>query len=484
MPAFDICSQSGSVESWLAEQPEDPEDYEPSLGSDRKRLSRHQHIASTKRCCLRETEPNSVSMDPPKKHQRASPVKKKKRDVGILRSPFPVRPRTRQRPDEAVFEDNDQENDQTPRPKTLSLKSLPKLDAREVDAEESSSHDRSTSNAETTSTNRKRSASPRKARQRLMLADVGVIPVTIGSEGFELPKDVQILGHDLRRLQTQRGLLPLSIRNDARGVLEFDDEMYYSEQPEPAETLHGLNHKEVWKTVLFIRDAAQESFDEDSPESSWNMTVHAPILQTALRGHWKSQEVWYKDLTTARVYDKDLLPKVQGTSVKSKMVDFGIVIQPRRRSTLWKEIVEVCKSQAYHTINQTDAPHLCRTPVAISMEVKRAGGSEDEALVQLETWVTAHYNNLKVLLGSSGQEADLPILPLVQTQGHEWRLIIAEMKSEENLIILHRGIKLGSTDNILGIYQIIASIDRLAQWVSGDYRTWWTRTVLGYDETK
>ncbi|KAI4241581.1 MAG: hypothetical protein L6R42_011227 [Xanthoria sp. 1 TBL-2021] len=164
------------------------------------------------------------------------------------------------------------------------------------------------------------------------------------------------------------------------------------------------------------------------------------------------------------------------------MVDFGIVIQPQTRSTLWKEIVEVCKSQAYHTINQTDAPHLCRTPIAISMEVKRAGGSEDEALVQLETWVTAHYNNLKVLLGSSGQEVDLPILPLVQTQGHEWRLIIAEMKSEENLIILHRGIKLGSTDNVLGIYQIMASINRLAQWVSGDYRTWWTRTVLGYDE--
>lgn len=127
MPAFDICSQSGSVESWLATQ---PEDYEPSLGSDRKRLFRHQHIDSTKRCCLREIEPNSVSMDPPKKHQRASPDKKKKRDVGILRSPFPVRSRTRQRSDEAVFEDNDQENDQTPRPKTLSLKSLPKLDAR------------------------------------------------------------------------------------------------------------------------------------------------------------------------------------------------------------------------------------------------------------------------------------------------------------------------------------------------------------------
>lgn len=428
MAAFDICSQSGSVESWLAGQPEDSEDYEPSLGSDRKRSLRLRDIGFTKRRYLGEIEPNLLSMDPPKQHQQASPDKKKKKESGILRSPLALRSRTKQESDEAVFEDKDRENDQTPRPKLLLLKSLPKLDASEVYVEESSSHDGSTSNAETTSTNRKRSPSPREARQKLMLAEVGVIPVTIGSKGFELPKEVQILCHDLRRLQTQRGLLPLSIRNDARDELEFNDDMYYSEQPEPAETLHGLNHKEVWKTVLFIRDAAQESFDEDSPESSWNMTVHAPILQTALRGYWKSQGIWYKDLTTARVCDKDLLPKVQGASVKSKMVDFGVVIQPQARSTLWKGIVEACKSQAYHTINQTDAPHLCKTPIAISMEVKRAGGSEDEALVQLETWVTAHYNNLKVLLRSRGQEVDLPILPLLQTQGHEWRLIIAEMK--------------------------------------------------------
>ena len=483
MTAFDTCSLSDSVESWLARQPKDPTHYEQSPGSHRKRLSQNQHVkSSTKRRCLRDIEPNSVSMDPSKQHQRAPPEKKKRRAVGTLRSPQALRSRTKRGIEESIFNDNDQENDQTPRPKALSLKSMPKLDAPEADGPDSSSHGGSASNAETTSTSRKRSPSPRKARQNLMLADMGVIPVTIGSKGFELPQRVHALCHDLRRLQIQRGLLPTSIHNDAREELEFDDEMYFSEQADPTEASHGLNHKERWKTVLFIRDAAQEAFDEDSPESSWNMSVHAPILQTALRGRWKSQEIWYKDLTSARVYDKDLLPKVQGASVKSKMVDFGIVIQPQVRSTLWKSIVDACKSQAYHTINQTDAPHLCRTPIAISMEVKRAGGSEDEALVQLETWVTAHYNNLSVLLRSSGQEVDLPCLPLLQTQGHDWRLIIAEMRPQESLIVLHRGIKLGSTDSILGIYQILASIDRLAQWVSDDYRTWWTKTVLGYDE--
>ncbi|KAL8735428.1 MAG: hypothetical protein Q9166_000974 [cf. Caloplaca sp. 2 TL-2023] len=507
MTAFDICSQSGSVESWLAEQPEDPKDYEPSLVSYRKRPSQRRGIDVRKRRCLSEIEPNTVLMDPPKKGQRVSPYKEKKhntvlkdspekrqqakfnkqkkKDASTLPSSLALRSRTRSVPDEAVFDDIELDNERTPRAirKTPSLKGYPKFDPPTADAEQRSSEDDGvTSNADTTSTNRTRPSSPRKARQKLLLAEVGIIPVTIGTKGFELPKEAQNLCRDLRRLQTQRGLLPLSVRNDARDELEFDDDMYYSEQPEPAEILHSLNHEEVWKSVHFIRDAAQEAFDEDSPESTWNMTVHAPILQTALRGHWKSQEIWYKDLTTARVCDKDLLPKVQGASVKSKMVDFGIVIQPQARSTLWDEVVQVCKSQAYHTVNQTDAPHLCKTPIAISMEVKRAGGSEDEALVQLETWVTAHYNNLRVLLRSRGEEAELPILPLIQTQGHEWRLIIAEMDSNESLIILHRGIKLGSTDSMLGIYQIIASIDRLAQWVSADYRIWWTRSVLGYDE--
>ncbi|KAL8787746.1 MAG: hypothetical protein Q9213_002066 [Squamulea squamosa] len=414
-------------------------------------------------------------MDPSKKRQRTSPETKTK---GATTGSVPLRTRSRKAPAENIFGDTDQ----TPRPSRPKhpIDSAPKLDA--PDAEEASSHDENASNAESTSTSRQRSISPRKARHNMTLAEVAVIPIKIGSGIVDFPAEAKELYRDLHRLQSQHGLLPQSIRDSAGKELEFDEDFYYRAHTGPADTKDASDDTRIWQDILDIRDAARDCYMDDSPESTWNMDVNAPIFRVALRGHWKSQGIWYKDLTAARIFDRDLLPKVPGYSAKSKMVDFGIVIKPRELSPLWTKIVEKCKTQPYQTINQTDAPHLCKSPIAASMEVKRTGGNVDEALVQLETWVTAQYNHLKLLLSSVGSAAELPILPLLQTQGDEWRLIIAEMNSEGNRIILHCHIRLGSTDNILGIYQIIASIQRLAKWISEEYRHWWTSAILAYDE--
>lgn len=487
MTAFDICSQSGSVESWLAEQPKDPEDYEPPLSGNTKRLSPRRGIGCRKRRCLSEIEPNTVLMDPPKKRQQASPRKRKTKDAATQPSSLALQSRTRSIPDQAVFEDNaqenEQENEETPRAsrKTLSLKGPPKLDPPDVsDEERSSQHDdRSTSNANTTSTSRKRSPSPRKTRFNMTLAEVKVIPVAIGSGDATFPAEVQQLYDELDELQTQQGLLPPSIRDRARHHLVRDRSLYYREESASIEGESAAGQVRDWEDILDIRDAAGECAMEDAPESSWNMDVNFPLLRTALRGHWKAQEIWYKDLTTSRIYDKDLLPKVPGVNPKSKMVDLGIVVKPRRLGPLWNKVAGKCSNLPYNTVNQTDATHVCQSPIAISGEVKRAGGDEIESLVQLGTWVTAHYNHLQILLKSAKSAAKLPALPLLQIIGDRWRLIIAEMKPEDGQIILHSNIELGSTNNILGIYQIIASIRLLAKWMSEQYRPWWVRSILG-----
>ncbi|KAL8741887.1 MAG: hypothetical protein Q9184_008330, partial [Pyrenodesmia sp. 2 TL-2023] len=235
--------------------------------------------------------------------------------------------------------------------------------------------------------------------------------------------------------------------------------------------------------VLDIRDAAGEYATDDTPESSWNMDINSPLLRLALRDHWKSKEIWYKDLTTSKIYDKDLLPKVPGISQKSKMVDLAIVIKPHRLGPLWEKISSKCSEVAYKTVNQTDATHVSQTPIAISGEVKRAGGDKAESFVRLATWVTAHYAHLQIMLEmSEDTDAQLPALPLLQIIGDRWRLIIAEMKLEKGQIIFHSDIELGSSKDVLGIYQIIASLRRLAKWTSKQYRPWWMKTILGYDE--
>lgn len=242
-----------------------------------------------------------------------------------------------------------------------------------------------------------------------------------------------------------------------------------------------LEHTREWQDVLDIQEAAQDCTLKDATEAAWIMDVCAPILRVALRGKWKEREVWYEDLTTARIFDKELLPKVAGVPEKSKMVDLGIVIKPRRWGPLSKRIVATGSTFPFQTVNQTDAPHVSQTPIAISAEVKRPDGSETVSWIQLVTWITAHYNHLQLLLTEGGSTSKPPALPLLQIRGHQWMLMIAE-RSEDNKIILHSGIELGSSGNLLGIYQIIASIRRLAQWILGDYRPWWTREILKFDE--
>ncbi|KAL8748605.1 MAG: hypothetical protein Q9184_007192, partial [Pyrenodesmia sp. 2 TL-2023] len=247
MTDFDVWSQSGSsVRSWLAGQPENSEDYKPSESGDGEKSPQCLLLRAGKRRPLREVEDNSVLMpstkgqqhspvkregkDPSKKQQQGSPEKKKKKDAGTLPSSLALRSGTRRTPDEEVFSDDyDQENEHTPKAnrKTWSLNEVPKLDPPDVDARESRSQGGSTS------TDRKRSPSPRKTRYNMTLAEIRVIPVAIGSGDAPFPEEMQQLYDDLIELQTRQGLLPASIRDRARQQLVVRDrDQYYSEESE------------------------------------------------------------------------------------------------------------------------------------------------------------------------------------------------------------------------------------------------------------
>ncbi|KAL8924716.1 MAG: hypothetical protein Q9208_003906 [Pyrenodesmia sp. 3 TL-2023] len=470
MTDFGIWSQSGSsIQSWLAGQPENSEDYKPSESGDREKSPRRRVSHSRKRRPLREIEGNPVPM-PPKKGQRPSPEKREGKD--------PWKKQQQGSPEKRKKKDTGKRADSKASRKPMSLNEVPKLDPPDDDTRGSRSQDGSTS------TDRKRSPSPRKTRYNLTLAEIQVVPVAIGSGVAPSPEEMQELYDDLIDLQTRQGLLPASIRDRAKQQLAVRDrDYYYCEESDSTDREQTPAHVRTWQDALDIRDAARECTTDDAPESSWNMDVNSSLLRLALRDHWKSQEIWYKDLTTSRIYDKDLLPKVPGISHKSKMVDLGIVIKPRRLGPLWEKISGKCAEVAYKTVNQTNTTHISQTPIAVSGEVKRAGGDEAESFVQLSTWVTAHYAHLQILLEKSGNaDATLPALPLLQIIGDRWRLIIAEMKLEKGQMIFHSDVELGSSKDILGIYQIIASLRRLAEWTSKQYRPWWTKMILGYDE--
>ncbi|KAL8992973.1 MAG: hypothetical protein Q9188_007452 [Gyalolechia gomerana] len=481
-------SQPQSIETWLSEHPDCPESYELArcLSNKRKRPEASRAVGSSKRRTLGDIQPNAMAQPSPTRNKTGDKTNKSPHKNPT--TPTTTRGRRRKQPEPH------EDDERTPR--AVGQQSLladklvfdpPDYAGAEIEdskLEDDTSLSSEDSKQKSSKRSSQRTLSPRKARAYMQGAEISVKIAKIPSNIYPFPSAAQNLRNDLEALQKRKGLLEKSICKHAQGKLGNDDEdvLYKTEETSvtPEET---LDHLQTWYTVLKIEVAAEECEVEDCAEASWNAEVHCKILREALQGHWRSNNVWYRDITTAKIFDKELLPKVSGLSAKSKLVDFAIMVRPQESSLLEDALERKCDSMPSKTINQTDASYIRNKPIAISMEVKRPAGNEDVSMVELQTWVTAHYNMLKVLLcpDNASGTFELPVLPLIQVQGHMWNLWIAEYKSAKNQIIIHRRIFLGSTDKIVGIYQIIASIQRLAQWVADEYQLWWIKAILGVD---
>lgn len=72
--------------------------------------------------------------------------------------------------------------------------------------------------------------------------------------------------------------------------------------------------------------------------------------------------------------------------------------------------------------------------------------------------------------------AALPILPLILVQGHTWTLKFYQSNGERELVVYGQRV-LGSTETVVGVYQIVEAVGRLARWAHDDYRPWLERLM-------
>ncbi|KAL9118420.1 MAG: hypothetical protein Q9187_005033 [Circinaria calcarea] len=488
-----------SIISWLSDQPNHPAQYENSVPVHSRKRQQPQRTANKlSRRRLGELSPNTAAprlQDMEKTGGWESPTKRITRskthaEAGSrLRGPHSIDPKLYTPVHSRRGRSADQE-DEEPTPKaplpSKNLGAIPILDGAGSEKGESTQSESSTGDLESRTSNR--SSSPRKARFDMQLAEVCIINTTFGAPGRELPASANGLYRAIRSIDLHRRVLPSAIRSIIKDTVEdLDEDMYYNISNDDTED-SNIHHAR-WQRILRVLSAARECKDGDYPESAWNSEVHSRVLRIALESSG-SIEVWYKDLTSARISEKRLLPKIPGFNPKSKMVDYGIVIQPAVNSILEASIRRLCREQQLDSVNQTDPNHVRFTPIAVSMETKRAAIEEDQAILQLNTWVSAHFAKLDSLVGSYASnekakaeikaKATMPILPLVKIQGHDWKLLIAEKQTD--LILIHGELAIGSTQSHLGVYQILAALQRLAQWVNDEYRPWWMREILGKKE--
>ena len=165
------------------------------------------------------------------------------------------------------------------------------------------------------------------------------------------------------------------------------------------------------------------------------------------------------------------------------MVDYAIIIDPDEdfkgdaSKSIHNHIVEKVSGEMNATINQTAAPYVRYRPIGVSIETKKGLVGEEEAHVQLAIWMIAQYTRLRQLMTNQAT-GKLPSFPVLSVHGQRWFLMIACIR-ENGHIDLIKELLVGDTGSFAGVYQVIAAIRRITQWVNDDYRPWFEREILG-----
>ena len=292
--------------------------------------------------------------------------------------------------------------------------------------------------------------------------------------GGEIPAQGKNLWDDMEQIGLGSEVFPIAIKDKAMEVLgprHRHPEQYFDFTADGTAEENSevdLSLLELWTRAVEIYEAALECGNKELSEPAWNDEVNSRMLKLALRGERKSKRVWYRNVTTARITDKSLLDRAPG----SKMVDYCLIIDSEK--TFDTLLEETMIAKGISSISHSDAEYLRFNPIGVSIEVKRALIDEKEAEIQLATWVKAHYAKLRQL--APGMRT-VPVLPLISIQGYLWSFMLVEMQTLTQFVI-HKELTIGKIDTMLGIYQVLAAIRRLADWIVKEYKPWFSKEVL------
>ena len=462
------------ISDWINDQPDSVEQYE-CIEPEYSKSLRHivqQHRLGTSRA-LRSISGNRPAMPPA--NQGKSDSRKRSRSISYDHNVNDQHTPQKQRMIAPVYEDAD-----TPRAVATSnitkgpiLANLSSLPEKELEPSDSTSHI-----SKASSTADSRAGSPTKSNlAAFRLADIQVDLPWIRSEA-DVPEDLRTLYEDIEAISWTEALIPHEVLELATTVGRIRPSAVLSEDADQkrkdACKYGGLEPERCFGKIAKIYEKAIVLAHDKAPEANWNTEVHSRILDLVIWELRRATSVNYCQITHIRITDKTLIPKKAGAALKSKMVDFALLIDGSY-SPFENKIITFLKHRGLSSINQSDHECVFVRPLAINIETKTSNGAEAQAHVQLQTWVTAHFQQLRRL---APQATSFRSLPVIVIQGHSWLVMFAEIKPPFDRINVWRELELGTTRSIEKIYHLVASLQRLVRWIEEDYKPWFERVVL------
>ncbi|KAH6868975.1 hypothetical protein B0T10DRAFT_569138 [Thelonectria olida] len=367
--------------------------------------------------------------------------------------------------------DNDKTPDARPYAKAFSIPSRPTFHHTPSQSSTNASSTQSGSRASHT-----RSGSPvKRSTLDLLKKPLRFITMNVDPTG-QLPEDItslydRIVGITLHR----EDFLPRSVEPDLtathrRGTLRpgwfFDDGA--------ADTT--ARHKEEYKALCNILEAADICKVETAAESTWNLEVHGPLLKLAFEPFPSLR----RDLLTAARISKPFLPEMQAGTMydytRAKMIDMGVRVCPPPPIAEGIRQMLIGQPEPTRCVNQTTYGPVRNHPIALAIETKIAMGELEEARLQLGVWVAAWHQRIQMLVDASplllGVDRIIT-LPLIIVMEHDWRLLFACDRGDRIEVL--EDISIGDTKSLIGLYTIMATLRALASWMQKDYVDWLQR---------
>lgn len=173
----------------------------------------------------------------------------------------------------------------------------------------------------------------------------------------------------------------------------------------------------------------------------------------------------------------------------SKKVDFCMYLDPKQdESAQVSETIDALKNiLPLGMFNHANLAPLSDNSIAVSVETKKTGEGWENAKLQMEVWMAAHWQFLRKLLSlrqraqelttTNEKRWNLPdFIPGIIIQGHDWHLIITTPEGEKTVFWQKKNF--GDTSSSKGIYKIIYNLQLLRQWAQEDYWKWMRELLL------
>ncbi|KAF4961427.1 hypothetical protein FGADI_281 [Fusarium gaditjirri] len=392
-----------------------------------------------------------------------APTKKRKTTQGAVPSPSP---------NDAQFDDEG-EQEKTPRP--LRSVYLP-----------------SDTSSMSSASGRSGASSPRKQLAAMALSSHGVETRAM-SDPSGLPPSLAEMRTKLLQFSRGRGILGEngleSIQDEiAARALHPDMAAIYEDKEFCCSARRdGLGITPSPEDVVYILECAGDCLRMGRSEAAWNHEVHFPLLCLALRN--RSKGAFQRLVNVTSCSSASIIPDYRIRFAPDKKIDYCVYLDPHHDSNdtgIASSVDTVRARLPGLSINPTDDLSLLSNPIAIPIETKRPGEGLDTANLQVATFLTAHLTLLQRLVdaGASvpvddGEKApsvdDLGFLPGLIVQGNTWNFIAASR--QDSRIVIWSETSLGSTGDIFGIYQIVASLQLLRQWIDATYWPWLRRVT-------